>query len=38
MEPINGVSIETYAELCALMAETDGDEAQEIALAAQSSA
>ena len=35
MDPINGVSIETYAELCALMADTDGDEAQEIALAAQ---
>ena len=33
MDPINGVSIETYAELCALMAETAGDESREIAIA-----
>lgn len=34
MNPIDGVTIETYAELCALMAETGGDEAREIAIAA----
>ncbi len=33
MEPINGISIEKYAELCALMAETGGDESKEIAIA-----
>lgn len=33
MEPINGVSLEKYAELCALMADTAGDESKEIAIA-----
>ncbi len=30
---INGVTIEQYAELCALMADTAGDESKEIAIA-----
>lgn len=30
---MNGVTIELYAELCALMADTNGDEAKEIAIA-----
>lgn len=30
---INGVTIEQYAELCALMADTGGDESKEIAIA-----
>ncbi len=29
------IAIETYAELCALMAETGGDEAKEVAIAAE---
>jgi hypothetical protein len=33
VDPINGVSIEKYAELCAFMAETAGDESREIAIA-----
>ncbi|RZI98639.1 MAG: hypothetical protein EON90_12600 [Brevundimonas sp.] len=33
MDPINGVSIEKYAELCALMAETDNDKSREFAIA-----
>ena len=33
MDAINGVSIEKYAELCALMADTAGDESKEIAIA-----
>jgi hypothetical protein len=32
MEPINGVSLEQYATLCALMADTAGDESKEIAI------
>lgn len=35
MEPINGISIEKYAQLCALMADTGGDESKEIAIAAE---
>ena len=33
MDPINGVSIEKYADLCARMADTDNDESREIAIA-----
>lgn len=33
MDAINGVSLEKYAELCALMADTAGDESKEIAIA-----
>lgn len=35
MEPINGIALEKYAMLCALMAETGGDESKEIAIAAE---
>lgn len=33
MEAINGVTLGKYAELCALMADTAGDESKEIAIA-----
>lgn len=33
MDAINGVTLEKYAELCALMADTAGDESKEIAIA-----
>ncbi len=33
MEPISNVSLEKYAELCAHMADTGGDESKEIAIA-----
>lgn len=33
MDTINGVTLEKYAELCALMAETGTDEAKQIAIA-----
>jgi hypothetical protein len=35
MDSINGVSLEKYAELCALMANTGGDEAKEFAIATE---
>ncbi len=33
MDAINGVTLQKYAELCALMADTAGDESKEIAIA-----
>ena len=32
-EPISGITLERYAELCALMADTNNDESKEIAVA-----
>lgn len=35
MEPIEGISLEAYAELCALMKDTGTDTDQQAAIAAQ---
>lgn len=35
MEPINGITIQKYAELCALMAETGEDKAKQVAIASE---
>jgi hypothetical protein len=35
MEPVAGVTLEQYADLCARMGDTAGDEAKELAIAAE---